>query len=447
MQRALIAILLCTMCTDATASPTLTFGSYGRVGIASAQDGGQARSPTIVQFGPRLAAGNYLELDFGTQPRNTPHGNVSMLTTLAFDEGLFHYDGQWSSNMSLRRFQLTVDALLNSKFYLVVGSQWNRGDDIYLLNFWPLDNVNSNGVTFGYAGDVFRSQVHMGLSRLGQNRQSQSIEVANPTFGAETVVTLDRQRFLSTVSSTGLFSKKTVLHKIKLYAEYHHLASGDQTLENNPDQTIRLSDDQGALVGVQYGLSGFWDQSHINVFARYARGLAAYDELAAAQAVNRDRRSVDAYESRLAFSANLQTELVSVMVGGYGRIFNDGDVNEEDFDDRQELSAAIRPMLRLGAFTPAVEASIQVSRTNGLNPRTGGQSIARIVQLAALPAFTFTQTPGAYSRPRVNGVIAYSMLNPAALSYYAEADPRSELDSVWFFGVTAEWWFGRGGSY
>ena len=234
---------------------------------------------------------------------------------------------------------------------------------------------------------------------------------------------------------------------MKLYAEYHYLPSGEETLGNNPNQTIRLSNDQGSLVGMQYGLWGFGDQSHVNVFARFATGLAAYDELAAAQAINRDRRTVDAYEARLALSANFQSEDVSMMLGGYGRIFNDGDVNTEDFDDRQELSMVLRPMLRLGAFTPALEGSVQISRTNGLNPRTGEQALAQVFQIAALPGFTFAQTPGAYSRPRIHGVIAVSLLNPTALSYYAEADPRSRADTVWFFGASAEWWFGRGGRY
>lgn len=447
MNPVLLAIALCICSTHAMASPTLTFGSYGRVGLSASVNGGQAQSPSIVQFGPRLAAGNYLELDFGTSPVSTPYGKTLMLATLAFDEGLYHYDGQWSSNMALRRFQLTVNELAGSPFYIVIGSQWNRGDDVYLLNFWPLDNVNSTGLSLGYAGTAFQTQLHIGLSRLNDNHQQQSIEVAAPIFGAQTALTLDRQRFLSTGSVTRYLLGTQLQQKVKIYAEYHHLPSGEETLGNNPDQTIRLADDRGTLVGIQYGLWGFGDQSHINVFARFATGMAAYDELASAQAVNRDRRSVDAYESRLALSANLQSEYLSVMLGGYGRVFNDGDVNTEDFDDRQELSVVLRPMLRLGAFTPAVEGSLQVSRTNGLNPRTGDQSLAQVIQIAALPAITFAQNPDAYARPRINGVIAFSMLNPTALSYYAESDPRSTAGTVWFFGATAEWWFGRGGRY
>ena len=39
------------------------------------------------------------------------------------------------------------------------------------------------------------------------------------------------------------------------------------------------------------------------------------------------------------------------------------------------------------------------------------------------------------------------MLNQAALDYYPVDDPRHKMQHVWFAGVMAEWWFGRGGGY
>ena len=175
MRRTFFMISILLLASHAPAAPKLSFGSYGRVGIASNERGGQAQSPQLNQFGPRLAAGDYLELDFGTKPTKSPYGKTSILTTLAFDEGLFHYDGQWASNMALRRFQLTVTQLLETDLFVVVGSQWNRGDDVYLLNFWPLDNVNSTGLTLGYKTKSFEAKGHLGLSRLDHNRQSQLI--------------------------------------------------------------------------------------------------------------------------------------------------------------------------------------------------------------------------------------------------------------------------------
>ena len=104
-------------------------------------------------------------------------------------------------------------------------------------------------------------------------------------------------------------------------------------------------------------------------------------------------------------------------------------------------------MLRLGGFTPAIETSIQLSRPNGLNPQSGKQDVAQVIQIAAIPAITLSDDAGAYSRPQLRAIIAYSMLNQAALDYYPTADPRHAMKDVWFVGAMAEWWFGRGGGY
>ena len=107
---------------------------------------------------------------------------------------------------------------------------------------------------------------------------------------------LTAKELISTLSATQFFSNGKLGQKVKMYGEFHRLPSGDEVLNNNPDQTLPLADDLGYLFGLQYGLWGFGDDSHLNVFARFAKGLAVYDELAPAQSVNTDRRTVDAYE-------------------------------------------------------------------------------------------------------------------------------------------------------
>ena len=440
----MVVVVMC--CTSAGwAAEVLTFGSYGRVGISSDGDGGRGDTVQINQYGPRLLEGNYLELDFGSKPMPSAYGVAQVLTTLAFDDALFHYDGRWRSNLALRRFQLSVEKLWGSPVFIVLGSQWNRGDDIYLMNFWPLDDVNSNGLTVGYRAEQTTAKIHLGVSRLENNRQQQSVEVSGLGFEASQALVLDRQRFISTLSVEHRFAGTN--QKLKLYGEYHYLPSGEFQSETDPSFREPLSDDLGVLLGAQYGIWGFGDDSHINLFVRYAKGLAVFDELASASSINRDRRAVDAQEGRIAISANLQSENLSVMLGGYARYFEDGDINTEDFDDRQEVSLAIRPMLRLGGFTPAIETSIQLSRPNGLNPQSGKQDVAQVIQIAAIPAITLSDDAGAYSRPQLRAIIAYSMLNQAALDYYPTADPRHAMKDVWFVGAMAEWWFGRGGGY
>ena len=420
-------------------------GSYGRVGISSDENGARGGASQITPFGPRLIETSYLELDFQVSEAVSKLGNVSILSTLAFGDALFHDNGQWQAQMALRRFQLAIRGIYGTRWYAIVGSQWNRGDDIYLMNFWPLDDLNSNGGTVGFDGERWQLMIHSGVNRLADPSQNLRRPVAAPFFGAVDAQIVDRQRFVNALSLTRKFGKR---QKVKLYSEFHYLPGRFVPIEERPEVSEFLSDDLGYMFGAQYGIWGFGDQGHLNVFVRAAKGLAAYDELEIARAVNADRRSVDARELRLALSANFETEYLSLMTGGYVRSFVDGDVNEQDFDDRNEGALSVRPMLRLGHFTPAVEASVQMSRPNGVDPRTNEQSIARVVQVGFIPAWSLTSDkPSAYSRPQLRAIAACSFLNEAALSRFAEADPRSQRPRVWYFGLGAEWWFGRGGGY
>ena len=64
-----------------------------------------------------------------------------------------------------------------------------------------------------------------------------------------------------------------------------------------------------------------------------ARGQHREGTRAGFRSINRDRRAVDAQEGRVAFSANLQSEQLSLMLGGYARYFVDGDINVRTFMD------------------------------------------------------------------------------------------------------------------
>ena len=113
--------------------------------------------------------------------------------------------------------------------------------------------------------------------------------------------------------------------------------------------------------------------SHLNLFIRYAKGLAAFDELASASSVNRDRRAVDAQEGRIALSGNFQTEKLSLMVGGYARYFVDGDINTEDFDDRQGSligDTTDAEIGRIHASPRSVRAGLKTKWSKPTNGRT-----------------------------------------------------------------------------
>jgi len=447
LRRAVIVAALLPALGNATDAPFF-FGSYGRVGVSTDGEGGRGRDSTIVGWGPRLTEGNYIELDLGYRAYEGRDAEVTTLVTLALGDRLFHYDGAFDAALAIRQAYVEGSELFGSGAFAWVGSKMYRGDDIYLLDFWPMDELNTIGAGAGWRDTRTELAFHGGFNRLEDDYQVDRAFVPANDFGAEEVEILDRQRTVLSAKAERRFGGGDTLGlKLRLYGELHYLPKGERPLPGGFSETEPLPDDRGWMVGAQLGLWNFARRGHLNVWLRYASGLAAYDELAVPSGLDLNRRAAPADEYRLAVSGSSEHGSVALQYGGYVRAFVDADGQEADFDDRQELALAVRPMLLLGTFTPGVEASVQLSRPNGLNPRTNAQETARVVQLGLVPAFTFGDDPGTYTRPQLRFVYSVSLLDEAATALYAEADPRSTRDVVHFVGVSAEWWFGRGGGY
>jgi maltoporin len=452
------AASLCAAPAAAAEAPAFQFGGYGRVGLSSDLDGGRGRPTRIVPWGPRLAEEGYLELDFGARlfrEADTPTATrVRALVTLAVAEPFFHDDAQFELNAAVRQALVEAENVVVPGDFVWVGSRMVRGDDLYLFDFWPMDDLNTVGAGLGHRGASTEVSGLVGLSRPESLYAVQRVPVPSPVLGATEVEVLDRQRTIAALRGEQRFGggPGELGLKLRLYGELHHLPSGtrrDPDDPANPDATQPVPDDLGWVAGVQGGLWGFGRNAHLNVFLRYAGGLAAYGAHDTPRGLNDDRRALGATELRAAFSGNYETADFGVMSAGWVRSFTDADDETEDFDDRVEGALAVRPMLFLGRyFTPGVEASFQVSRANGLNPRTLTQDLATVTQLAVLPALTFGDAPvGTYTRPQLRAIYAVSLLNDAALALYPEDDPRAQESVVHYVGFAAEWWFGRDGGY
>jgi maltoporin len=436
------------------------FGSYGRVGISWDSAGGQGQPLGITPYRPRLIEDNYLELDFGYHAYRSKLINVDTVMTLSFFDQFFHYDGNADSHLAIRRAFVEATGLGGGHLFLSVGSRWLRGNDIYLLNFWPLDDLNTMGLTVGHRTASSDAYLHVGVSRLIKGKQVQYVDVpAVDNFGADSILFLNRQRTIAALLYEKRYARSTQNQNLKsggwkwkLYGEFHMLPEGERALEGGYSETETLSNDQGLLVGAQLGFWGMRHQfDHLNIWLRYAQGLAVFDELGAPSSFNFDRRSWDAKEVRLALAGNHVFGKMSLQWGGYWRYYRDADQLTVDYDDRSEGSISVRPQLNLGFFTPAIELSMQGSQALGFHPDPlrSTQDPAFIYQGALIPAFSFGKKSeiGSFTRPQIRLIYALSYLNQEARARYAQLDPRSQETLVHYIGTRAEWWFGRGGGY
>lgn len=430
------------------------FGTYGRVQVSSNPDGRPGQDSNIVTHGARLMEGPYLELDFGYTIHTDDGFGVRVLATVAFFEEFFHFNADMMQALALRNLYAEAENFIPGvDLKLWVGSRMYRGDDIYLLDFWPMDNLNTIGGGLEWNGYGFRLKGHFGLNRLLNDYQLKTISVPS-TFGADEITLLERQKLISSLKAeyhlldiTGDFSMK-----FALYGEYHHLPNGEYQYSETDEEyleqfalnvgqgdKVELPADRGGVIGAQIGMWGFGENAHLNLFFRYAMDLAAYGEWAVPWGLEDDLTTRGAQEVVIATSLNWESHWVGIMAGGYARYFEDADKNTYDLDDYWEGILSLRPVIYATRhYHQIFEISHQWKVPRGLDPNEDRQLIPQVVQMSIIPALSLDR--GSYQRPQFRLVYTASYLNDAARKLYANWDVRR--DSAWqhFFGVQVEWW-------
>jgi maltoporin len=436
---------------DSAADPApaggFDFGSYGRVAVASDLRGSTPEAVNVVAHGPRIVEPTYLELDFYYRLRAARGIDVTTVTTVAFGDRLFHDTGTFDARIALRNLYLLAERdVCAGRLGVWAGSRMLRGDDIYLLDYWPLDDINTVGAGVSYRIARMDAAVHAGLNRLLDPFQYQEREVGTPEDGTETVPELDRQRFITSTQFGYRLIRgdkpDQLSARVKLYLEAQALPSGTRRLED--DTVDRLPTDAGWSLGAQLALWGFAPgASHASLFARHSRGLTAYDELDAPMDVAPDRKSYPgASELVLGLGGNLEQPWGGVLLGATTRRFRDGDVSTSDVDDGWEYVLDARPRVHvIDALEAAVDVSWQVRFPRGLSPTTLTAADPAVFQVAPMVLYS-PFGPGSYARPQFRLVYRAAHLNDAALDQlYPLEDPRRGLTWVHYLGVQAEWWF------
>jgi maltoporin len=425
------------------------FGSYGRVRAATDLRGGGPQYSNIASHGSRLDSAPYLELEF-RQVQFPDEKNkdlrVRVISTLAVAGDPFHYTGQWETHMALRNMFVDVQGVGDKGLTLWTGARMYRGDDIYLLDFWPLDNLNTvGGGAILDVGTGTRVQAHVGTNRLHDSdfQYQARLVPSRDDFGTDLAVTLDRPRTIASTKVTQFFHGFNAAQgfKASLYAEGHFLPEGTRETSGN---TVRppqeLPSDTGFVVGAQATGYGFGDRDgHAHLFLRYARGVAAYGELAAPSVLDAERKA-KASEFVVATAGNFEIDRFGILMGAYARLFDASMGAEYSANKYWEGTVITRPQVYLTEHTGiGTELSYQFKNRKILDD-TGRHRVPSAWRLSLLPMLTPAGW-GSYKRPIIYGVYTATFRNDAARESYPVEDPRSDRSTEHYLGLHAEWWF------
>lgn len=430
------------------------FGSYGRVQVGSDLRGGTGRGTNVVAFGPRLVdEDSYAELELRREDTWSNAVTSRVVTTLGFFPPFFHFTGKATQAIAIRNLyvQGTYERLT-----MWVGSRMYRGDDIYLLNWWPLDNQNTVGG--GAAVPLYRSepepgtdrpryetiaQVHVGEQRLDDPYQFQQVPVVAPYgFGSVNVTTLDRPRTIETLKLTQFVrsTRDASGFKASLYGELHELAGGTYK-DPLTNENRGLPSDTGFLAGSQLTWFAGERDTYASLFLRHARGIAAYDPLAAPTTFALDHTTGSASESQVAIAGNWQNDHVGMMAAAYVRFFRDGSPAKTSTQKYDEGAIVARPAVYLGErFGIAAEASYQARRIQVLDANGEGPLSASVTKLGLIPYFS-PAGRGNFTRPQLRLLYVASLRNSGARSLYPSQDVFAQRSVEHFAGLSAEWWF------
>ena len=428
-----------------------SFGSYGRMIAATDARGGGGRDADIVAHGSRLDESNYVELELRRDDEwPVTASRTRLVATLAFASPVFHYTGDFDAKIAVRNLYIEERDLGIEGLAVWVGSRMVRGDDIYLLDWWPLDNLNEMGAGISYDHPVgLHFKLNGGLSQPNSTFFTQSVERPAPLdqFGSSAVKILDRQRFIGSARAeyARTIGEKSGIKGI-LYSELHELPSGQRETEL-PRTYERLPADDGFLIGGQIGAWSGDRGTHMNLYARYASGLAAYGQFATPSQLTVDDTTTGASEFLVAAGGNAELGPVAILLGSYFRSFRNASPGL-DYDDVDEGTVTIRPSVFFGELGGlSLEGGYQRAQRGVVSPDPeddaappSGPKTATVWRFGVVP-FLSPAGRGSFSRPQIRFIYAAAFRDDIAKAFYPVDDVFNIRGIEHFVGIGAEWWF------
>ena len=418
----------------------LAMGTYGRGGAATDLSGGEADTLDIVTYASRIGKGPYAEIDF-VFVEETDGATFRAVLTPAFAGQTFHYTGEWDADVAVRNLFAEATGPRDEGWNAWAGARMWRGDDVYLWDFWPMDNLNLVGAGGGFEKNGWELRTAIGLNRLTSGTfQQQSVTVQTPGSVASTEVeVLDRQRTVAAFRVGRTAKAGALTLRGRVYTELHRLPEGQRTVDAR--LTEDLPADRGLTLGTEWSMWGWSDGAFAHVWYRHSRGLAAFSELGVPErGYAADGSLTRARTHLLAVAGNHETERYGILWGAWLRSFKDADETTADWDDRVETAIGVRPSLFIGRHgVIATEFSHQRFVSAGLIPQKESVGAPALRQVAVMPGLQLK--PGQMSRPWIHLTYAYGQLNDDARWLWPEQDPRFASNHHHRLGVGVEWWF------
>ena len=424
------------------------FGSYGRVVGAGDLRGRPARNADLVAHGSRWDESTYAELELRREDYWKATGAYTrIVATLAVAHPIFHYDTNFAAKIAVRNLYIEEQNLGASGLSIWAGSRMYRGDDVYVLDWWPLDNLNTIGGGIGYQakiGTFFK--VHAGVMQPNDPffRQLVGRSPALDQPGLASVAVLDRQKLVTSYKLGHTFKVgDTGGVKLVGYGETHHVRAGQRDLDYRQFEAVPA--DHGFVAGGQLSLFTGKRSTHLNLWVRHAWNLAAYGDFSVPNQLAPNQTTQGARELVVALGGNWEYKFFGLMLGSYFRRFRNASP-DLDYSDVNEGIVLVRPQFWFGKWAgTALEASYQFQQRGVLADIEGNDSstplYASLWRMGVMP-FVSVAGPGSYARPHIRMMYMATIRDAGARALYPVDDPYRIRNIDHFFGLGAEWWFG-----
>ena len=450
-----------TIIAQTTSNKMFSFGSYGRVGagFSPAIEGNIGRSLNLNgmgSIGGRMEEADYVELlaalHFKPEILHQDTTIINVQARAAMYSGKGQLIGNVSSTSSyggvtLALPELYAEALniMGSKWSAWIGAKFFRGYDVHIADYFYFDDHSSQGfgVTYNktslavlFPGNVdtmssvppnFYVNIIDGVPRLGLRGRSMVI--------AEHVIPFDDNR-----------------QKIKLLAEYHHLA--DATLEDTTT-AYNYPSAGGWVAGVEHtinlntSISGSFNQFAI----RYGHGIANGGDGGNSRTwLTYGAPDLETHKFSKAYSFTLVDHVLlnlspKYSLNAYG-IFtkSHGAVDSlnkaPDYFGRELFNRKTEYAFGARNFWYIKKWFHLITEVHYANRMDGDQPSASMIKFSVVPTIVPTAKADPWARPHLRLIYSMAKYNKFASEnlyspYLAEIGNKKW---GYYIGVRAEWW-------